>query len=148
MNIFHSFDRIASYGNDSALRDFLEGHLTLFRAEGQQFKNEVAHLKTMFELITQIVGKMPLRQKRSLLPFVGDALSWLFGTASDSQIRKIQEGIGKLKNAQNGIVHVVDHSLTLINQTMTATIENRKAIDAIVLSQTALDHNVKEIGRL
>ena len=85
------------------------------------------------------------RYRRSLLPFVGDALSWLFGTVSESDLRQIRNHISNLATNQKRIVHVVQESLTIINESRILIQENRQSIVDIVKTLTDLDLNIKRI---
>ena len=57
------------------------------------------------------------RTKRSLLPFIGEGLSWLFGLTGKNDVQQIRNQVKILARTQRTIVHVVNESLTLINET-------------------------------
>ena len=71
------------------------------------------------------------RSKRSLLPIVGKALSFLFGTVSEDDLQSIKSNINKLAANQKKISHVVEESLTLLNDTREHVIQNRQAINNV-----------------
>ena len=52
--------------------------------------------------------------KRSILPFVGKAFSFLFGTISEDDLTSITNNIHSLSRNQNRITHVLNQSLTVI----------------------------------
>ena len=69
------------------------------------------------------------RTKRSLLPFLGDALSFIIGTPSESEIKAISDNVKTLSTNQGKIRHVVKQSLSLINMTHDKVVENRQRIN-------------------
>ena len=71
------------------------------------------------------------RSKRSLLPIVGKALSFLFGTVSEDDLQSIKSNINKLAANQRKISHVVEESLTLLNDTRKHVIQTRQAINNV-----------------
>ena len=80
----------------------------------------------------------PNRVKRALLPFVGDALSSLFGTATTSEIQDILSRVNDLTDAQDDILDVVDNSVTMINQTIVNVDMNRQTINRLMNSTNYL----------
>ena len=56
------------------------------------------------------------RSKRSLLPFLGDFMGTLFGTATKSDMRKVKTALTKLQGAQKQLDHIVANSITLLNK--------------------------------
>ena len=71
------------------------------------------------------------RNKRSLLPWGGDLLNSLFGTATESDLDGIRNQLTSLSANQNDLVHVVENSLTMVNKTNTVTAQNRQAINTM-----------------
>ena len=100
-------------------KEFFEGILAEVGKEINALKSSFGHVHDTFVAIKRLQS----RKERSLLPFVGSALSFLFGTVSK-------------------LTHVVCESLTLINTTRTAVLENRIAInnllDQIKLMETRM----------
>ena len=72
-----------------------------------------------------------VRNKRSLLPWGGDLLNSLFGTATESDLDGIRNQLTSLSANQNDLVHVVENSLTMVNKTNTVTAQNRQAINTM-----------------
>ena len=72
------------------------------------------------------------RHKRSLLPFLGTALSWLTGTATTKDIRSIKSRINQLiathSLQHNALVHIV----SILNITRYATQVNRHSINNLI----------------
>jgi len=72
------------------------------------------------------------RSKRALLPFVGDALSSLFGTATSNDLDAVLSRVNDLSDSQNAILSVVDNTVTLINQTVVDVNDNRRALNRVI----------------
>ena len=73
----------------------------------------------------------PRRAKRSLLPFVGSALSSIFGTATNDQIRDILTRVKELGDSQTDVLSVLDDTVTVINQTLVDVDVNRQMINRL-----------------
>ena len=140
--------RIETYGNDTSLSALIQSYVTHYNAEFLQFEQELITLLNTYKLITQTSGRTPIREKRALVPIIGDALSWLFSTASESEIQGVQDGLVKLQSAQKMLVHVVDKSLTMVNKTMSVAKENREAVNSLINSQKTLDLNLLQVKRI
>ena len=55
--------------------------------------------------------------KRSLISIIGKGLSYLFGTATESDLNTIHSNISRLTKIQEEIAHVVDENISVINMT-------------------------------
>ena len=67
--------------------------------------------------------------RRSLLPFLGDALSWLTGTATTKDIHSIKTRINQLIATQSSQCNTLVHSVSILNVTRYATQVNRHSIN-------------------
>ncbi|VDI05240.1 Hypothetical predicted protein [Mytilus galloprovincialis] len=97
-------------------------------------KEEYRWLTGMYETILsglQEYDKLQHRTKRSVLPFVGRIMSFLFGTVSDEDLRTINSNIRVLANNQKRISHVLIESLTIVNVTRAEVAQNRKTINSL-----------------
>ena len=72
------------------------------------------------------------RSKRSLIPIVGKALSFLFGTVSDSDLSAIKHNIRSLAKSQETIRHVLNSSLTVLKNVQGQSINNTRTINAVI----------------
>ena len=70
--------------------------------------------------------------KRSLLPFLGDALSWLTGTATTKDICSIKTRINQLIATQASQQETLVHVVSILNVTRYATQVNRCGINALM----------------
>ena len=71
------------------------------------------------------------RVKRSLLPFVGDALSSLFGTVTETQLQDILSRLNAVSDTEDGMMSVIDSTVTVLNQTLVDVDVNRKTINKL-----------------
>ena len=88
------------------------------------------------------------RSKRSLLPIVGIALSFVFGTVSEDDLHSIKSNINQLSANQRKISHVVEETLTLLNDTREHVIENRQAINNVISAVASLQTQMQNVTRM
>ena len=69
---------------------------------------------------------------RSLLPFLGDALSWLSGTATTKDIHSIKTWINQLIATQTSQHNTLVHIVSILNITRYATKVNRHSINTLM----------------
>ena len=77
--------------------------------------------------------------KRSLLPFLGDALSWLTGTATTKDVNSIKSRINQLISTQQSQQETLVHIILILNITRYATQINRQHIN-ILMDTTEKTH--------
>ena len=70
--------------------------------------------------------------KRSLLPFLGAALSWLTGTAPTKDIHSIKTRINQLIATQTSQCNTLVHIVSILNVTRYATQVNRHSINNLI----------------
>ena len=70
--------------------------------------------------------------RRSLLPFLGDALSWLTGTATTKDIHSIKTRINQLIAMQTSQCKALVHIVLILNVTRYATQVNRHNINNLI----------------
>ena len=79
------------------------------------------------------LAKQPItRCKRSLLPFLGTALSWLTGTTTTKDIHSIRTRINQLIATQSSQCNTLVHSISILNVTHYATQVNRHSINKLI----------------
>ncbi|CAG2210600.1 unnamed protein product [Mytilus edulis] len=114
-------------------------------------KEEYRWLTGMYETILsglQEYDKLQHRTKRSVLPFVGRIMSFLFGTVSDEDLRTINSNIRVLANNQKRISHVLSESLTIVNVTRAEVAQNRKTINSLTTGLHDVDLKLRNITTL
>ena len=70
--------------------------------------------------------------RRSLLPFLGDALSWLTGTATTKDIHSIKMWINQLIATQTSQHNTLVHVVSILNITRYTTQVNRHCINTLI----------------
>ena len=70
--------------------------------------------------------------RRSLLPFLGAALSWLTGTATTKDIHSIKTRINQLIATQTSQCNTLVHIVSILNVTRYATQVNRHSINNLI----------------
>ena len=104
--------------------------------------------KSLTLAATQLLKKEPSfdrvlvsnkRMRRSLLPFLGHALSWLTGTATTKDVSSIKMRINQLIATQHNQQETLVHIISILNITRYATLVNRQHIN-IVMSAAEKTH--------
>ena len=110
-----------------------------YRTIRQQQEEEFMELRVLVhELTVSLLRLGPLttwsheRNKRSILPFVGDILGALFATASSSDVREINRQLNVLAESDTQIRHVLQRTITVLNHTYIGTVENRQTINDLI----------------
>ena len=80
--------------------------------------------------------------KRSLLPFLGDALSWLTGTATTKDVNAIKSRINQLISMQQNQQETLVHVILILNITRYATQVNRHQINILMDTKERTHHNI------
>ena len=86
--------------------------------------------------------------RRSLLPFLGDALSWLTGTAPTKDIHSIKTRINQLIVTQTLHCNTVVHIVSILNITRYATQVNRLSINTLMDAVRTTSHDVNNLYNL
>ena len=73
-----------------------------------------------------------IHHRRSLLPFLGDALSWLTGTATTKDIHSIKTWINQLMATQTSQHSTLVHIVSILNVTRYATQVKRHSINTLM----------------
>ena len=70
--------------------------------------------------------------KRSLLPFLGDALSWLTGTATTKDVRSIKNRVNQLIRMQHQQQESLVHIISILNVARYTTQVSRQHINMVM----------------
>ena len=70
--------------------------------------------------------------KRSLLPFLGDTLSWLTGTATTKDVNAIKSRTNQLISTQQNQQETLVHMISILSVTRYATQINRQHINILI----------------
>ena len=60
---------------------------------------------------------MKTMMTKSLIPIIGKGLSYLFETATESDLNTLCSSVSRLAKSQEEIAHVVDENISVINIT-------------------------------
>lgn len=85
------------------------------------------------------------RVKHSVLPFVGQLMSTLFGSLSEHDLENINRNIDVLAENQEQIVHDLDMSLSVLNMTRVQVSENRRSIMDLIICIQKLDRRISKL---
>ena len=121
------------------IEEFLNSKQTFFKVDlftmhFQTLENELTLLSKSREKIVNSYSQFKVfqsRSRRSVLPFLGDILSFVAGTPSESDLTSIRNNVKALTNNQGKLEHVIRESLSLINMTHERVVENRERINKI-----------------
>ena len=83
--------------------------------------------------------------QRSLIPIIGKGLNFLFGTATESDLKAIYNNVDRLAKNQEGMAHIIDENISAINVTRAEMSENSQAINKIIGSLSLLDSKIGNI---
>ena len=131
------------YSNSTDLYEY-GNYLSIFRS----LNNEVLNIGDLHdEIKSSFIEYKSLhdRKKRSLLPFVGDVMSTLFGTISESDLDGIRHNIRTLSSNQERLSHIVAKSLTIINLSNFEIKKNRQSINEIIDTLGSIDNKINVI---
>ena len=111
----------------------------------EALQKEVAYLNETRNYIVNGLReyRLPHREKRSLIPIVGEAIGWAFGLVTDADLDNIRKNIKNLAANQRGIMHVVHESISILNISRIEIAENRQAVSELIISVTALDKKLE-----
>ena len=86
--------------------------------------------------------------RRSLLPFLGDALSWLTGTATTKDINSIKTRVNQLITTQSSQQETLVHIISILNVTQYAIQVNRHGINALMDAARATLYDINDLYNL
>ena len=96
------------------------------------YKSHETLIMSAMNLLNSNQPQPPTRHKRSLLPFLGTALSWLMGTATTKDIRSIRTRINQIIATQSSQCDTLVHIVSMLIVTRYATQVNRHSINSLM----------------
>ena len=96
------------------------------------YKSHETLIMSAMNLLNSNQPQPTTRHKRSLLPFLGTALSWLMGTATTKDIHSIRTRINQLISTQSSQRDTLVHIVSILNVTRYATQVNRHSINSLI----------------
>ena len=125
--------------------------LSALEAELNNLNTIHTSYKPLIQAATQLLKKepsfnrVPVSSKcmrRSLLPFFGDTLSWLTGTATTKDVNGIKTRINQLIVTQHNQKKTLVHVISILNITRYTTQVNRQHINIIINAVEKMHQNV------
>ena len=89
-----------------------------------------------------------IHHRRSLLPFLGDALRWLTGTATTKDINSIKTQINQLIATQSSQQETLVHVISILNITRYAAQVNRHGFNILMDVAEATSHDINNLYNL
>ena len=96
------------------------------------YKSHETLIMSAVNLLNSNQPQPTTRHRRSLLPFLGTALSWLTGTATTKDICSIRTRINQLIATQSSQHDTLVHIVSILNVTRYATQVNRHSINSLI----------------
>ena len=96
------------------------------------YKSSETTIASAIQLLNSNQLQTQARCRRSLLPFLGDALSWLTETATTKDIHSIKTRINQLIATQTSQWNTLVHIVSILNITRYATQVNRHSISNLI----------------
>ena len=106
---------------------------TLINNVNEEFK-EITIKREQLLLKYEDYRSLTHRTKRSVLPFVGNALCYLFGVTSEDDLRVIRKALGILANTQGRILHMIEDSISIVNVRRHQVSDYRHKINELISS--------------
>ena len=89
-----------------------------------------------------------IHHRRSLLPFLGDALRWLMGTATTKDINSIKTQINQLIMTQSLKQETLVHVISILNIARYVAYINRHSINTLMDVAEATSHDINTLYNL
>ena len=96
------------------------------------YKSSKTTITSAIKLLNSIQLQTRTWCRRSLLPFLGDALSWLTGTTTTKDIHSIKTRINQLIATQTSQHNTLVHIVSILNVTRYMTQVNRHSINNLI----------------
>ena len=133
--------KLSIRGTEVALQRVIEGYKELdnpvFTKLFKGQNREILSLRTMHDMATNelenvlMVQQTGDRVKRALIPLLGKVLSFLTGTLTKADLRKVYSHINTLAKNQEQVIHVMNDTLSVLNVTNLEVQKNRHAIQTM-----------------
>ena len=112
------------------------------------YKSSKTTITSAISLLNSNQLQTNTRCKRSLLPFLGTALSWLKGTATTKDICSIKTWINQLTATQTSQCNTLVHIVSILNVTRYATQVNRQSINNLIDVVHTTSQNINNLYNL
>ena len=126
--------------------------LTTLQLELSNIQDIYKSSETTITSAIQLLNSNPLQTqaqcRRSLLPFLGDMLSWLTGTATTKDIHSIKTRINQLIATQTSQCNTLVNVVSILNVTRYATQVNRHSINSLIDAVCTTSQDINNLYNL
>ena len=112
------------------------------------YKSSETTITSAIKLLTSNQLQTRTQCRRSLLPFLGDALIWLTGTATTKDIHSIKTRINQLITTQTSQCNTLVHIVSILNVTRYATQVNRHSINNLIDAVCTTSQDINNLYNL
>ena len=112
------------------------------------YKSSETTITSAINLLNSNQPQTITRCKRSLLPFLGTALSWLTRTATSKDIHSIKTRINQLIAMQSSQCNTLVHIVSILNITRYATQVNRHSINNLIDAVHTTTQDINNLNNL
>lgn len=134
--LIHKLVTNDKFRNDSVIKGYAS-ELHILQTNLQETTDAYLEYKTL------LTGS---RSKRSILPFIGNALNVLFGTVTTSDLETLKRNIGKLEENEKQMIHIVQENFSVLKSSKIEVMENRKALNQIIVELSKFHKNINSIA--
>ena len=112
------------------------------------YKSSETTITSAIQLLNSNQLQTRAQCRRSLLPFLGDALSWLTGTATTKDIHSIKTRINQLIATETSQHNTLVHVVSILNITRYATQVNRHSINSLIDAVCTTSQDINNLYNL
>ena len=112
------------------------------------YKSSEATITSAIQLLNSKQLQTQAQCRRNLLPFLGDALSWLTGTTTTKDIHSIKTRINQLIATQTSQCNTLVHVVSILNVTRYATQVNRHSINSLIDAVCTTSQDINNLYNL
>ena len=91
-------------------------------------QKRVAILEGLKNSIQQMIPIKKTRRSRSLMPFMGNVFSTLFGTATEKDIKHLRDKLKNIEQNEVDVIVSVEKTIALVNMTFEKALKNTKLL--------------------
>ena len=112
------------------------------------YNSSESTITSTIQLLNSNQPQTHIHCRRSLLPFLGDALSWLTGTATIKDILSITTWINQLIATQTSQCNTLVHVVSILNITRYTTQVNRNSINTLIDAVQTTSQDINNLYNL
>ena len=117
-------------------------YIPLFQLRQKQAYGCATRILNLRARITDVQKSFPSthvsRDKRSLLPFIGNVLSSITGTATENDIKMINDKLAQLDSQSIALKHIMKDSLSIVNATQIKTVQLTHTVNHLITEMSLI----------